>query len=41
MHAHLNSVLESLLFATEAAAIAKAREITELRRERFARVSAR
>ena len=41
MHAHLNAVLESLLFATEAAAIAAARENTEMRRERFARVSAR
>ena len=41
MHAHLNAVLESLLFATEEAAIARARENTELRRERFARLSAR
>ena len=41
MQAHLHAVLESLLFATEEAAIARARETTELRRERFARVSAR
>ena len=41
MHAHLNAVLESLLFATEEAAIAQARASSDLRRECFAKVSAR
>jgi len=40
MHSHLSAVIESLLFATEEAAIAEARKVANAKRARYARVTA-